>query len=222
MKQVSIPSQSSSIPISVAHPIGMPKGGVLIIPSIFGNDEGTLGVADTLSKSGILAVVPSLFYKGASGPCGFDSEGKQKALNRMKLYNFEEGIQDLQVILKWMRQELSAHPNMKIIGHGICFGGHLAGQLALNQAIEALSTVHGGRLDQISTKGPLKIPATLHFGDQDSAIPMSKVNQVHSNWPNAEIVIHQGAGHGFAHPGSPNFIEAAYHSNLNWMLNYFN
>ena len=107
------------------------------------------------------------------------------------------------------------------VGHNICFGGHLAGQLALNQAIDALSTVHGGRLDDISEKGILKIPATLHLASEDEAIPMSKVNQVHLNWPGAEIHIHQGAAHGFAHPDSPSFVEATCNTSFKSILSFF-
>ena len=95
-----------SIPISVARPQGTPKGGVMILPSIFGNDQGTLSIAEELAKHNLLAGVPALFFRGDSGPCGFDGEEKERAFARMTSYDRERGLRDLEEVTRWMRAEL--------------------------------------------------------------------------------------------------------------------
>ena len=214
LQHINLPHQESSIPLDVARPTQDIRGGVLILPSIFGNDEGTLSLAHTLAEHGLLAVVPALFFRQDPGPCGFDAQGKERAFARMRTYQQEEGIQDLLVVVKWMREQLSHNPSAKLLAHGICFGGHLAALLAQKKVVDALTTVHGGRLDQISAQQNLTVPASLHFGDQDSAIPLEKINSVQKHWPQAEVVIHPNAQHGFAHPGSPFFVEDAYQKSL--------
>ena len=78
--------------------------------------------------------------------------------------------------------------------------------------------VLGGKLDQISLNTELKVPAILNFGDDDAAISLEAIDQVRSHWPQAEIVIHSGAGHGFAHPGAPLFAVDAYQTSLSKLL----
>ena len=229
MHHFTLSNSTHPVPIDVAYPQEKTRGGVLILASIFGNDEGTLQLAQTLAQHGFLAVVPSLFFRTDAGPCGFDEMGKQRAYARMKGYQQHEGIDDLLHVVQWMREylaqesetqesEAQEQKTFKIIGHGICFGGHLAGLLALQNAIDALSTVHGGRLNAISTQGELTVPAILHFGDQDHAISLADIDQVRHNWPTAKIVVHPQAQHGFAHPGAPAFIESAYQNHLEDLL----
>ena len=214
IEALSISHLDSSIPISVARPSGPVRGGVLILASIFGNDEGTLGIAEELAKHQLLAVLPALFFRGDTGPCGFDGHEKERAFARMRSYDRTQGLRDLWAVVRWMRGELDRGESSHITAHGICFGGHLAAYLAHEGAVNALSTVHGGRLESVSAQHPLTVPASLHFGDQDSAIPLGHVEDVRSHWPQAEIVIHQGASHGFAHPGSPAFMSEAYHQSF--------
>ena len=214
VETLSIAHHDHSIPISVARPSGTVRGGVLILASIFGNDEGTLGIAEELAQRQLLAVTPALFFRGDTGPCGFDGDGKERAFARMRSYDRVQGLRDLWGVVRWMRAELDHGERSHITAHGICFGGHLAAHLVHEGAVDALSTVHGGRLESLSAQHPLTGPASLHFGDQDSAIPLSHVEQVRSNWPQAEVIIHRGASHGFAHPGSPAFMPDAYHQSF--------
>ena len=209
----------TSIPISVARPSGEPRGGVLILASIFGNDQGTLGVAEELAKHQLLAAVPALFFRGDSGPRGFEGEEKESAFARMKSYELTQGLEDLMMVTRWMRGELQRTSGRDhLIAHGICFGGHLAAHLACRGVVNALSTVHGGRLDSVSAQHSLSVPASLHFGDRDAAIPLEKIEATRTHWPQAKIVIHPNSSHGFAHPGAPAFVPEAYKRSFESLL----
>ena len=133
VQHMTLPHQNASIPLDIARPVKEPRGGVLILASIFGNDEGTLGIANTLAEHGLLAVVPHLFFRQDPGPCGFDTQGKERAFKRMKTYQQQQGIEDLLVVVEWMRHQLQDIPQSKLLAHGICFGGHLAALLAQKQ-----------------------------------------------------------------------------------------
>ena len=211
--------QDDSIPLAVSRPSGEPRGGVLILASIFGNDQGTLSVAEELARHQLLAVVPALFFRGDSGPRGFEAAEKESAFARMRAYDQARGVEDLTAVARWMRGELQRVGGRDhIVAHGICFGGHLAAHLACRGEVNALSTVHGGRLDQVSAQHALSVPAALHFGDQDSAIPLEKVEELRSHWPEAEVFIHEGAAHGFAHPNAPAFVPEAYQASFERLL----
>ena len=218
IEELQVTHHDLSIPVSVARPQGAPKGGVIILASIFGNDQGTLSIAEELAKHHLLAVVPDLFFRGDSGPCGFDGEEKKRAFARMASYERERGLRDLEVVTHWVRAELQGVGRDHLTAHGICFGGHLAAHLACRGLVDALCTVHGGKLDSVSDQHALTVPASLHFGDQDTAIPMDKVETVRSNWPHAEIVLHSGAAHGFAHPGAPAFVAEAHQESFERLL----
>ena len=40
-------------------------------------------------------------------------------------------------------------------------------------------------------------PIVYHFGDQDHAIPMADVQRIVSAYPDADVHVYKGAGHGF-------------------------
>lgn len=214
-----VTQQDTSIPISVARPSGEARGGVLILASIFGNDQGTLGIAKELAKHQLFAVVPALFFRGDSGPRGFEGEEKASAFARMKSYELTQGLEDLTMVAQWMRDELQRTSGRDhLVAHGICFGGHLAAHLACRGVVDALSTVHGGRLDSVSAQHSLSVPASLHFGDRDAAIPLEKIEATRAHWPQAEIMIHPESSHGFAHPGAPAFVPEAYQQSFERLL----
>jgi carboxymethylenebutenolidase len=52
----------------------------------------------------------------------------------------------------------------------------------------------------------------LHFGSQDPVVPLEAVEKVREAFegrPEVEIVVHQGASHGFSHPQGPSYDETA-------------
>ena len=136
----------------------------------------------------------------------------------MRSYDREQGIRDLTAVTQWMRNQLQPTGRDHVTAHGICFGGHLAAHLACQGSVDALCTVHGGRLDSVCAQHALSIPASLHFGDQDAAIPLAVIEKIRSCWPEAEIVMHSGAAHGFAHPGAPAFVIEAYQRSFESLL----
>ncbi len=185
------------------------RTGLLIVPSIFGNDAGTVGLAESFAQRGFAVGLPSLFGRTDAGPCGFDAAGKERAFARMRAYDRDQGLGDL---AGWVELVRGAG-NGKVVVLGICFGGHLAVLLNARGVAQGVVTVHGGGLEKtLDQAAAMKAPMSLHFGSKDSATSPEAIAQVRAAFAarsDVHIAVHPDAVHGFAHPGSPGFQEAA-------------
>jgi carboxymethylenebutenolidase len=85
-------------------------------------------------------------------------------------------------------------PKVSVIGY--CWGGKLA-YLAASKVTGLFKAVgyYGGGIASVIDQSP-QIPTLLHFGDQDSAIPMSEVDEIIAKHPEIEVHVYS-AGHGF-------------------------
>lgn len=185
------------------------RAALLIVPSIFGNDAGTIGLAESFAGRGFAVGLPTLFGRGDAGPCGFDEAGKARAFARMRAFDREQGLADL---TGWCAR-LRAAGNGKLVVLGICFGGHLAVLLNAAGEVDGVVTVHGGGLEKtLGQAASMKAPMSLHFGGDDGSTPPEAIAQVRAAFAgrgDVQIAVHPGAVHGFAHPGSPAFQQAA-------------
>lgn len=187
------------------------RAAVLVLPSIFGADAGTLSLADDVAGWGGPVGLPELFWRTDPGPAGLDEAGRARAMARMRSYDRDQGVADLADHATHLRGVPGA--NGEVVALGICFGGHLAMLLAARGAVDAVVTVHGGGLERtLNLAERMKVPMSLHFGEADSASPPEAIAAVRAAFAgrsDVEIQVHPGAGHGFAHPGHPAFQEAA-------------
>ena len=192
-----------------------PAGAVLVVPSIFGSDRGTLTFARRIAEAGHPVLGPTLFQRTDPGPAGFDPDGVSRARARMRTYDREQGLSDLTAAAAFLR----ARPEVNgIVAHGICFGGHLAAILGQRGVVDSVHTVHGSGIERVAPKAPLPCPLTFHTGSADSTIPPEAIEAISAAWPHAEITMHDGAHHGFAHPGSPAFVSFAYEASVQTLL----
>ncbi len=184
---------------------------LLILPSIFGTDAGTMDLARVVAAWGGAVAIPDLFWRGDPGPCGFDEAGRTRAFARMRSYDRTAGLRDLVAWTRWLRSAPGG--SGRVAALGICFGGHLAALLSSEGQVDAVVTVHGGGLGRLlGLADRMTAPMSLHFGDRDPAIPLDEVEAIRAAFADradVEIVVHPGAAHGFAHPSSPNFQLAA-------------
>ena len=52
-------------------------------------------------------------------------------------------------------------------------------------------------------------PVMLHFGGADDHIGDDQIGAVRTAHPEVEIFLYEGAGHAFANPDRPSYVEAA-------------
>lgn len=182
-------------------------GSVLIVPSIFGLDEGGRQVADQLAAMGCHALLPDIFWRVAPGPLGFSD--LELARERAAAVDPRLLLRDLVAALRLLREECPG----PVVVLGICFGGRFALLLASRGGVDAAVTWHGGGLAQLVNLAPqIRCPLSLHFGEQDEQIPLSEVARLRNTFgrqPQVRIHLHPAVGHGFAHPGHPAFSRIA-------------
>ena len=92
---------------------------------------------------------------------------------------------------------------------GWCFGGGQSLQLAVNEPLDATVIYYGNLVTD--EKQLLKIgwPVLGIFGDKDTSIPVSSVNEFDASLDKLkitnEIYIYPGVGHAFANPSGMNY-----------------
>lgn len=189
---------------------------VLIVPSIFGSDDGTRSLLDAFGAFAGPVGLPDLFTRTDPGPTGFDEDGRTRALARMRSYDRELGVPDLAAWAAHLRAQPGCDGH--VVAFGICFGGHLGLLLAAQSAADGVVTVHGGGMDKVLASGvKVLAPLSMHFGDADPSIgpdARAAIAKAFEGRDDVEIVVHPGAKHGFSHPGNPVFDQAAYDASV--------
>ncbi len=170
-------------------PAGTPKGGIVVVQEIFGVNHHIRAVADRFAAAGYLAVAPALFDRVEKGvDLGYDAMGEGMAL--MQKTSQSAAMRDVAAAVK-------AAATAGAVGVvGFCWGGTLAYAAAARlDTVAAAVGYYGGGIAGILADR-LHCPVMLHFGEQDSHIPMSDVEKIRHAHPDLPIYTYP-AGHGF-------------------------
>jgi carboxymethylenebutenolidase len=182
---------------------GVPaRGGLVIVQEIFGVNAHIRAVADRFaSDDGFVVVAPALFDRiERRVDLGDDGEDMQRAMNILKNFDIETGVDDVAAAVQCER----CFGNVKKIGVvGYCLGGTLAWLSAARLPIHVAVGYYGGRIAQYVNERP-KVPVMLHFGELDNHIPASEVDSVAKAYPEVQIYRYH-AGHGFNRDGSAGY-----------------
>ncbi|MEB3259525.1 MAG: dienelactone hydrolase family protein, partial [Cyanobacteriota bacterium] len=113
-----------------AEPLqGSPRGGVLVLPEIFGLNPWVRSVVDRLAGQGFAGLAVPLFARTAPDlSLGYDPEAFQKGRAHKERTTASALLRDVARAQRWLRQRLQdAGPGPVSIGClGFCFGGHVA------------------------------------------------------------------------------------------------
>jgi carboxymethylenebutenolidase len=98
---------------------------------------------------------------------------------------------------------LKAQPGLDggIASIGYCFGGLLSYHTAANGLVDVAIAYYGGGIqNQLDRADEIEVPLLMHFGEQDSHIPLEAVEKIAERFDtndNVEIVVYPEAEHGF-------------------------
>jgi carboxymethylenebutenolidase len=173
-----------------AVPEGKPRGGMVVLQEIFGVNHHIRNVTDRFAAQGYLAIAPALFDRvGPDIQLGYNPDDvKQGAEVRAKT-KIEESLADVEAAIA----AASAAGPVGVIG--FCWGGTLAYAAATHFPVAAAVGYYGGGIATIIAD-KLKAPVELHFGEQDTHIPMSDVEKIKTAHPGMPVYVYP-AGHGF-------------------------
>jgi carboxymethylenebutenolidase len=204
-------SDGAAMDAELVAPKNGPAPGILIIPAIFGIDDGVREIMDNWAERGCVALAVDSFHRSIPGTMGRDEAGREKAQKRYASFDAEQGAKDFAEAVAWLRRD--ARCNGRVVVFGYCFGGRYAFLAAARGFADGAVSFHGTKigLDLDEAKNVCG-PLSIHVGDKDASIPMSEVEATRKaleGIPLAEVHVYPGCVHGFTGKGRPAFDAAA-------------
>ena len=175
-----------------AMPDGEPRGGIVVIQEIFGVNSHIREVVDGYAAEGYAVIAPQIFDR-AKRDVELGYEGDDMNSGRQLAFEGTDRAKTL-VDLQAAVEEIGKWGRVAVIGY--CYGGLLTWLSACQlRGIACASAFYGGGIaaekDQTA-----RCPVMMHFGELDSMIPMSDVEQVKEAQPDAAVFTYD-ADHGF-------------------------
>jgi len=175
-----------------SDPAGAPKGAVVVIQEIFGVNHHIRSVCDRLAAEGYVAIAPAIFDRiEPNFTSGYSPD--EVAVARKFVAN-----PDWAAMLRDTQAAIDAVKNVGPVGIiGFCLGGSVAYAAATRlSGLSAAIGYYGGAIARFADDKP-KVPTQLHFGENDTGIPLSDVQTIKAKRGEVEIVTYPGAQHGF-------------------------
>lgn len=200
----------------LVYPVSSEKGqttnetklpAVIMIHENKGLNDHIKNMANLLAQQGYVVLAADMF-KGEV----VTEQNDSRRLTQAVRSNPENAINNLQAAVEYASSLPNVDPS-RIASMGWCFGGGQSLQLAFNSQDHPLAATiiyYGSALvTDNSNLSKIKWPVLGVFGDQDTGIPVEKVNEFKATLdevgvPN-EIYIYKGVGHAFANPSGDNY-----------------
>ena len=198
------------MPALLARPEGGPRAAVLVIQEAFGLNNHIRDVARRVAAEGYVALAPDLYWRGGKGrTVAYDDLGE--AIRIMQTLKDPEIVTDLGNAIAYLEKESSVRAD-RIGITGFCMGGRVS-YLAACEVPEIRASVpfYGGAIagqqfgpgasPPVAKTAKMKAAIQLHFGENDSYIPLAVVEEVEKalerEKKDFEVHVYKGAGHGF-------------------------
>jgi carboxymethylenebutenolidase len=175
----------------VATPSGKPRGGVVVIPEIFGVNSHIQQVTDGFAADGYLAVSPAMFDRVQRNyDTGYSQPEIQAGVAVMQKLEPKNSMIDVQAAIA----EAAKGGKVGIVGY--CFGGTIAWMASSRASgLSCAVPYYGGGMFGLIGEKP-KVPTLCHFGEQDQSPTVEQAKAIAAAHP--EVIAHYYmAGHGF-------------------------
>jgi carboxymethylenebutenolidase len=188
------------IPAYVAHPAPPSGHAIIVVPEIFGVNTGIRSKCDQWAAKGYLAIAPDIFWRFAPGvELNPDVEAEfQQALGYFGQYDANDGVKDIEAVIRWARSEGAAKVGLV----GFCLGGRLAYMAASRTDIDASVGYYGVMIDtMLNESHGIANPLMLHIPTADHFVGPAAQASIHAALdPHPRVTLHDYAGldHGFA------------------------
>lgn len=175
-----------------ADPSGRPRGRVVVIQEIFGVNNHIRSVCDRLAEAGYVALAPQVFDRiERDFETGYSESEVAHARSFIAKVDWGKMMADTEAAIDELKKEGS------VAIMGFCLGGSVSYLAATKEGgLAGAVCYYGGQIIQHIDKKP-RCPVQMHFGGQDTHIPLSDVETMKQKQPQAEIYVYQHAGHGF-------------------------
>jgi carboxymethylenebutenolidase len=203
-REIRVKGRSGDFDAYAADPAQGAGPGVILVSSIFGVDQDIKDMCDDLAAHGCVSSAPNFFWRDEDPGVLVVPNDVSRALARVGRIDFETSMDDVRDAIDELRQRPGC--NGKIVLLGFCFGGPHAWRAPCDGvAVDATLSFHGTHVSHYMRPGDVPaVPVSLHYGDADDFAPPEELEAVRkvAEATAAELVIHPGAGHGFAVSGA--------------------
>jgi len=169
------------------------KRALVVVQEIFGVNSHMRRLAGMFAAQGYRVVVPALFDRVSRGvELGYTPDDVARGRTLRAAVHDEATLADIAAA----QAALPAGLPQGIVGY--CWGGTIAWWGATRMTgFKAAVGYYGSGIAATRNVKP-NCPVQLHFGDQDTGIPMTDVLAIKAARPEVEVFVYEGAGHGFA------------------------
>ena len=189
-----------AIPAYVARPSATPRAAIIVVPEIFGVNEGIRRKCDGWAAEGYLALAPDIFWRFAPG-VELDPdvpEQLQQAFGYFQQYNANDGVKDIEAAIHHLRRSEGC---AKVGLVGYCLGGRLAYMAAARTDISASVGYYGVMIDQMLNEShAIANPLMLHIPTADHFVGADAQQAIHDGLgghPKVALHDYPGLDHGF-------------------------
>ena len=175
-----------------ATPAGTPRGGLVIIPEIFGVNAHVRRVCDGFAGDGYVALAPALFDRVEPGyETGYGQDDVERGRNVRQKLGWDLMVTDMRAAVEALKK---GGPKVGVVGY--CMGGSMAWLSATRiPGVAAAVGYYGGAVAEFADETP-RCPVLLHFGESDTTIPREQWDKIREAQPTVPMHIYP-AGHGF-------------------------
>jgi carboxymethylenebutenolidase len=202
---VTVRVDGDDVPGFHARPDGMPLGGVVLHPDIMGLRPLFEDMARRLATHGFAVLVPDPFWR-MSDEQRANVEARMAAVSQL---NDAEQLADLEAAADWLVVE----DDVGIVSIlGFCIGGYYTFKAAAGDRFDRAVSFYGMLRTPENWKGPghkdpldllaHACPTLAIFGSNDPYTPPDDIEALRRLWannPSCEIIVVEGAEHGFVH-----------------------
>lgn len=174
--------------------------GIVLIQEVFGVNNHIRSVADSYAAAGYVVLAPDVFWRiQPMFDVGYDPESIAKGRAMKGQTDIAKAVADVATTVSALRARSDC--TGKVASVGYCMGGWLSFLAAANAGVDAAVCYYGGGIDGSLAQAPRAVcPILMHFGEKDEHIPLSAVEATRGAFKgrsNVEILVYEGAGHGF-------------------------
>ena len=172
----------------VSSPKIREKGSIIVIQEIFGITSHIESVCQLFANEGYKTIAPALFDRFETNIILDYKQIKEGKAYKEQL-DITDAMNDIDAAISICDGPVA------IVGY--CFGGMLAHIAASELKMNCAVSYYGGLIAENHLDKSPDCPVMYHFGEEDFAIPMEKVDLIKENYPEAIIHTYPNAGHGF-------------------------
>ncbi|MDA1326716.1 MAG: dienelactone hydrolase family protein [Proteobacteria bacterium] len=187
-------------------PAGGRGPGVVMIPEIFGVNDGLRQCADLFAGQGYAVLAPDIFWRlERNVQLDYGEASYKKAFALHHAFDYEQGVADMNDAIEWLRSQSFCTENICVTG--FCLGGTMAYLAAARCDIDAAAGYYGTRIQNfLDDAAKINRPLLQHFGAKDHTTPpefRGPILDAVAGNANVTSFIYETAGHAFANPGRP-------------------